>query len=653
MKNKIKRIQELVSVLNNYSYQYYVLDRPEVEDKIYDQLYEELLNLEKETNFILSSSPTQKVQGEVIDSFGEVKYTELMLSADKSKDIEDVIKFMNNQECILSWKLDGLTLVLRYDNGVFKQAITRGGGDFGEDVTHTVKTFTNIPLTIDYKGYLEIRGEGLVLLNEFERINTELIANNEEPYSNARSLAAGSVRQLDANITKNRNLIFIAFGIVKCDINISTKVKQLDYLYDLGFDVVEHDLTDKTDIESQIEYFKNKLSELPFLTDGLIIEFDNIEYGKAQGFTGHHTKNMYALKWNDDSYETTFREVERNTTRTGIVSLTAIYDKINIDGTKPTRASLHNYDIFEKFQFGVGDIITVYKANGVIPQIEDNLTRSNTYKIEMKCPACGAEIEIKTPKIARFLYCTNDNCPAKMIDKFSHFVSKKGFNIEGLSEKTIEKFINKKFIKEFADIFKLEQYKNQIVQMDGFGQRSYQKLINAIEKSKNIELHKFIFALGIPQIGEGGSKNISKHFNNDINKIMNTSYIQLMQVKDFGDVTAGNVYEYFNYPGNKNKQMVKELLNYVKIENKEETKMVNTNSIFNGKKAYATGTFSNFKKEEIKSLLESFGCEFGSGYAKSLDFLIEGSVKSSSKVVKAKKDGIRVITESEFLQLIK
>ena len=651
MKEVINRIQELVSILNNYSYQYYILDKPEVEDKIYDQLYEELLNLEKESNFILSSSPTQKVQGEVIDFFGEIKHTELMLSADKSKDIEDVIKFMNNQKCILSWKLDGLTLVLRYDNGVFKQAITRGGGDSGEDVTHTVKTFTNIPLTINYKGYLEIRGEGLVLLNEFERINSELIANNEEPYSNARSLAAGSVRQLNANITKNRNLIFIAFGVVKCNISISTKVKQFDFLYDLGFDVVEHDLTNSIDIGNQIEYFKSKLLKLPFLTDGLIIEFNDIKYGKEQGFTGHHTKNMYALKWNDDSYETTFREVERNTTRTGIVSLTAIYDKINIDGTKTTRASLHNYDIFEKFQFGVGDKITVYKANGVIPQIENNLTRSNTYKIEMRCPACGAEIEIRTPKIARFLYCTNDNCPAKMIDKFTHFVSKKGFNIEGLSEKTIEKFINKKFIKEFSDIFKLDKYKNQIIQMDGFGQKSYQNLIKAIEKSKNIELHKFIFALGIPQIGEGGAKQLSKYFDNNMEKIMNTSYIGLMQVKDFGDVTAGNVYEYFNHPDNNNKKMVKELLNYVniKIKNKEENKV--SNSILEGKTVCITGKLSKSRDEYI-TILESCGAKFINSVSKKTNFLLIGENVGSVKTNKAKECGTQIITENEFMQMV-
>jgi DNA ligase (NAD+) len=650
--NKIERIQELVSILNQHSHKYYVLDRPEITDKEYDRLYDELLNLEKETNYILSSSPTQKVQGEVIDYLQEVKHTEEMLSADKSKDINDVIKFMGNQECLISWKLDGLTLVLKYNNGKFQQAITRGGGTEGEDVSHTVRTFTNIPLTIDYSGYLETRGEGLVLLNEFERINSELIANNEEPYASARNLAAGSTRQLDATITKSRNLKFIAFGIVKCDNYIWYKSLQFEFLKSLGFEVVHYEIIDNETVGDWINLiFKPAISNLPYLTDGLIIEFDDIEYGKAQGVTGHHSKNLFAYKWNDDIYETKFRGVELNTTRTGMVSITGIFDEVNIDGVKVSRATLHNYNIFESLQLGMGDVITVYRANGVIPQIEDNLTRSGNYKIDMHCPSCGAEIEIRTQKTARFLYCIGENCQSKLLNKFTHFVSKKGFDIEGLSQQTLEKFINKGFLKEFADIFELEKYKNQIVKMEGFGQKSYKNLIDAIDNSKIIELHKFIFALGIPQIGEGGAKQLCKHFDNDIKKIMKAQYIQLIQVKDFGDVTAGSVYDYFNLPYNHNRKMVNDLLEYVNIK-KEEKKVGTTNNIFSGKKIYATGTFQNWKKDEIKSLLESFGAEFASGYAKSLDFLIEGSLKSSSKVDKAKKDGIKVLTENDFLSMI-
>jgi DNA ligase (NAD+) len=645
--NKIERIQELVSTLNQHSYKYYTLDKPEISEREYDHLYDELLNLEKETNYILSSSPTQKVQGEVINFLQEVKHTEVMLSADKSKDINDIIKFINNQECVISWKLDGLTLVLKYNNGKFQQAITRGGGTEGEDVSHTVKTFTNIPLTIDYKEYLEIRGEGLVLLNEFERINSELIANNEEPYASARNLAAGSTRQLDATITKNRNLIFIAFGIVKCDLYLPTKVIQFDFLYNLGFDVVEHDLTDKTDIESQIEYFKSKLSKVPYLTDGLIIEFNDIEYGKAQGFTGHHSKNLFAFKWNDDIYETKFKGVELNTTRTGMTSITGMFDEVNMDGAKVSRATLHNYDIFESLQLGIDDIITVYRANGVIPQIEDNLTRSNTYEIDMHCPSCGAKIEIRTQKTARFLYCTNNSCQAKLIDKFTHFVSRKGLNIEGLSEQTIEKFINKGFLKEFADIFKLEQYKNQIVKMEGFGQKSYKNLIEAINKVKDIELHKFIFALGIPQIGEGGAKQLCKHFDNNASDILNASINEFYEVKDFGEVTANSINDYLN--NIKNRKNIAELLKYINIKKEENNKMGNNN--LSGKVFVITGTLSK-PRDDYKKLIESYGATVTGSVSKKTNYLLAGANVGASKTNKARECGTQVISEMEFNQMI-
>jgi len=392
--DKIQRIKQLTEELNGHCYSYYVLDKPTITDKKYDQLYEELQSLENETNYILSSSPTQKVQGEVLPFLQKVKHTEPMLSAEKSKDINDAIKFMGSQECILSWKLDGLTLVLRYNNGMFQQAVTRGGGEEGEDVTHTVRTFTNVPLTIDYKGYLEIRGEGLVLFKDFERINAELIAKGEEPYSSVRNLAAGSTRQLNANITKDRNLIFIAFGIVKCDETHKYKMEQFDFLKYLGFDVVEHTLIIKNELEVTVNLFKDRIKLLPYLTDGLIVEFNDIAYGKAQGVTGHHSKSLYAIKYNDDNYESNFRGVELNTTRTGMVSITGLFDEVDCNGSKVSRASLHNYDIFEEMQFGIGDIISVYLANSVIPQIEDNLTRSNTYKIEMKCPSCSGDMLI-------------------------------------------------------------------------------------------------------------------------------------------------------------------------------------------------------------------------------------------------------------------
>lgn len=649
--DQIKRIQELVQLCNYHSNLYYNKDKPEISDKEYDKLYSELESLEQSTNYILSSSPTQKVQGEVLPFLKKVKHSEPMLSAEKSKDINDVLKFMGNQDCVLSWKLDGLTLVLKYDNGKLQQAITRGGGDEGEDVTHTVKTFANIPLAIDFKGCLELRGEGLVPFNEFERINAELFAKGEETYSSPRNLAAGSVRQLDANITKNRNLIFIAFGIIKCDKKFVRKDYQFDFLQGLGFSVVEGMLTNKSEVVRQVEWFKNKIQYLDYLTDGLIIEYNNIAYGKAQGFTGHHTKNIFALKWQDDSSESIFEGVELNTTRTGMCSITGLFKEVDIDGVKVTRASLHNYDIFESLQLGIGDTITVYRANAVIPQIEENLTRLGTYKIDMHCPSCGNDLTIKQPKEARFLFCENENCPSKLVNKFVHYCSKNALNIDGFSEAGIELFINKGWLNTFDDLYNLEQYKSDITQLEGWGIKSYNNLIKVIDKSKSIELHKLLYGIGIPQIGVNGSKQLCKYFKNDITKIINANINELLQVEDFGEITASNVYSYFRNPDNI--EMVNRLLEHITILQENKKEIANTENILSGKKIYCTGSFASYKKNELQKIIEDLGGEFGSGYAKSLDYLVVGSLKGSTKTDKALKDGVPILTEEQFLEMIK
>lgn len=653
MMNKIPRIKELINQLKEACKGYYLLDAPIMTDKEYDKLYDELMHLENETKFILSSSPTQKVQGEVLSSLKKIQHTETMLSADKSKDINDIIKFMGDQECVLSWKLDGLTLVLRYNHGKLQQAITRGGGDEGEDVTHTVKTFSNIPLTIDYKGYLEIRGEGLVSFKDFKIINEELIIQGKDTYESPRNLAAGSVRQLNANITKSRNLIFFAFGIVKCDEWFMHKMNQFMFLKSLGFDVVEHVLVTKNEIDSFVRIFESKLEILPYLTDGLIIEYNDIVYGKVQGSTGHHSKALYAMKWDDDSYETTFRNIELNTTRTGMVSLTAIYDEVDLDGAKNTRASVHNYDIFEEFQFGVGDTLTVYRANGVIPQVEENLTRSGTYKINMECPSCGSKIVIKKPKEARFLFCENSRCPSKLVNKFVHFCSRNAMNIDGLSEAGIELFIDKGFLETFDDLYNLERYKDQIIRLEGWGIKSYNKLIEAINNSKRVKVSNFIYALGIPNIGVNGSKILAKHFNNDWFEFEGALCydFDFTQLQDFGEITNRSLYDWYS---NEDERKMWIRLTYILDFIKEEKKEVSSvsDNPFKGCKVYCTGTFASHKKEELKSILEGFGAEFTSGYAKSLDYLIVGSIKGSSKEDKAKKDGVKILTEGEFIKMI-
>lgn len=649
--DKIKRIQELVQLCNYHSNLYYNKDKPEISDKEYDQLYSELEALEHNTNYILSSSPTQKVQGKVIDSLQKVKHTEPMLSAEKSKDINDVIRFMGNQDCVLSWKLDGLTLVLKYDNGKFQQAITRGGGDYGEDVTHTVKTFINLPLIIPYDGYLEIRGEGLVTFRDFERINDELISKGEETYKSPRNLAAGSVRNLDSKIAKNRNMIFLAFGIIRCDKNLTQKDLQFAFLQELGFGVVEGMMTNKNDIAEQVKWFKNKVQYLDYLTDGLIIEYNDIVYGKAQGVTGHHSKSLYALKWQDDSNETVFKGVELNTTRTGIASITGLFKEVDIDGVKVARASLHNYDIFESLQLGIGDIVTVYRANAVIPQIEDNLTRSGTYKIDMHCPSCGSDLVIRQPKEARFLFCENENCPSKLINKFVHYCSKNALNIDGFSEAGIELFIAKGWLETFDDLYNLEQYKSEIIRLEGWGIRSYNKLIEAIDKSKNTELYRLLYGIGIPQIGLNGSKQLCKYFKNDVTKIMNANINELLQVEDFGEITARNVYSYFRNLDNI--EMMNRLLGYLNVKT-EEKKANSTLKDLTGLTFVVTGSVTTFKnRDEVGELITSLGGKLAGSVSKNTSYLLNNDVTSTSgKNQKAKELNVPIISEADFNLMI-
>ena len=651
--DKIKKIQALVKELNRHCYSYYVLDKPTISDKQYDKLYDELQSLENQTNYIRSSSPTQKVQGEVLPFLQKVKHTEPMLSAEKSKDINDVIKFMKNQDCVLSWKLDGLTLVLRYNEGKFQQAVTRGGGEEGEDVTHTVRTFTNVPLTIDYKGYLEIRGEGLVTFQDFAIINANLIAKGEETYYSPRNLAAGSTRQLNANITKERNLIFIAFGIVKCDETHKYKMEQFDFLKYLGFDVVEHTLIIKNELEVTVNLFKDRIKLLPYLTDGLIVEFNDIVYGKAQGFTGHHGKNNFAIKHNDDIFESIFKGVELNTTRTGMVSITGIFNEVDCNGSKVSRASLHNYDIFEEMQFGIGDTISIYLANSVIPQIEDNLTRSNTYKIEMKCPSCGEDIVIKTPKEARFLFCENKDCPSKLVNKFVHFCSKDAMNIEGLSEAGIELFISKGFLKTFDDLYSLDKYKNQIIKLEGWGLKSYNKLINAIEKSRKVKMQNFLYGLGIPNIGKGSSKIIAKYFNNDWfafeTALLDRFDFSVLQ--DFGEITNQSLHNWYN-DSNERKMWIK--LSYMMEFIKEEKKLEPNLKSLEGLTFVVTGSVETFKnRKELEELITSLQGKLSGSVNKNTRYLLNNDITSnSSKNLKARQLGVEIISEAQFNEMI-
>lgn len=650
--NKINRIKELISILIPACTAYYKLDKPIMSDKQYDDLYLELETLEYETGYIQSNSVTQKVQGEVLDSLVKVKHTELMLSAEKSKNINDAIKFMNSQSCVLSWKLDGLTIVAKYNNGEFYQALTRGGGDYGEDVSHSFRQFANIPLKIDYEGYLEIRGEAMIKFSDFNRINDELIANGEEPYASPRNLAAGTVRQLDSNVTKSRNPIFIAFGIVKCDESFEYKDEQFMFLLNLGFQVVESVLVNKTTLPILVDVFKSKIEQLEYLTDGLIVEYRNIAYGKAQGETGHHSKALWAIKWEDDTYPSIFEGVDLNTTRTGIVSITGMYTEVNIDGVRLTRASLHNYDIFEELQLGVGDSIQVYRCNSVIPQIYDNETRSGTYKINMTCPSCGEEIFIKQPKTARFLFCVNPHCPAQLVDKISHAVGNDALNIIGLSSATIEKFIECGFIKEIADIYKLEQHKDQIVKMDGMGNRSYEKLIKSVNISRDTEMYRVIYAMGIKNIGRSASKAIAKHFDYNMDRFIKAmqSFYDFTVIEDFGGTTSESLHNWF---AKGNMFDMSNLLAEISIK-KPEIKKDNSLKDLSGLTFVVTGNVHSFKnRKELEELITSLSGKLSGSVSKSTSFLLNNDITSiSGKNQKANELNVKIISEDQFNTMI-
>ena len=649
--NKIDEIKSLISELTLASIAYHRDDNPIMSDKEYDEKYNKLESLEKETAIIFANSPTQKVQGMILESLQKITHTQSMLSADKTKSTNDIIKFGKGKELISSWKEDGLTLVLRFKNGNFNMAITRGDGEEGEIVTESAKTIVNLPLTIPYLDELELRGECVMTWEDFNIIKDSLFAEGKE-CGHPRNVAGGALRQLDISKVRERTLYFKAFDITKCTKQFKTKKEQFEFLTSLGFETVEYQLVTTPE---EIQDVVNNVfipEQYKFPVDGIIFEFNDIEYGKSLGQTAKFPLSIMAFKWKDDTTQTTFRGIEFNPTRTGLVSMTALYDEVRVENTRISRATIPNVDYFEKYQFGLGDSITVYKANKIIPQVYENLTMSNTYKILENCPCCNAKLEIKKPKDSKFLYCPNKECPVKLVKKFTHFTSKIGFNIDGLSESTLEKFIDKGWIKTFSDIFHLEDYKTEIITMEGFGKKSYDNLIKAIEDSKNIKLSNFITALGIPNVGKTASKTISEYFNGNWNDFEN-AYIDnfdFTKLDDIGQIINDSLYKYLS----KGEMGWFDLIDEVTfIKPNKPVEVIVTDNLLNGKKVYATGTFANFKKTELQTIIEGLGATFSSGYAKSLDYLIVGSLKGSGKEDKARADGVKIMSEEEFCNLIK
>lgn len=655
--DKIERLKELTELLHKASYAYYALDNPIMDDKQYDDLYDKLIQLEYITGVTLAGSPTQHVQGYVIDSLQKVKHSKPMLSANKTKDIKEIKKFIGDRLCVMSWKEDGLTIVLRYVNGKFVQAITRGSGDLGEDVTHTMRMCKNIPITLPYKVDIEVRGECVISWNEFKRINSEL----ENPYKHPRNLAAGSVRQLDSNILKDRELTFKAFELVQDGLyNESKKNSFLQeqimdindsfvYLKECGFDVVEHEYVNKDNVEEVIKKYIPDNYDYP--VDGLIFEYDDYLYGKALGETSHHPLNMMALKWADDLYETILTDIEWNTSKSGLVNPVAIFKPVDLDGAITTRATLHNISYIEDLELGIGDTIQIYRSNMVIPKVHDNLTRSNTWKLPNKCPCCGGKVEIHNENGSKTLHCLNPNCKAKLLGKLTHFVSKHAANIDGLSEQTLQKFIDLGWVNSFKDIYHLSEYKETMYRLDGFGKKSIDKLLGNIEKSRNISLENFLYSLSIPLIGRSASKDISKACNYDISQFQTAIEFEtddiFMNIDGFGEEMNKSLHEWWSKYKYDFCELVKEFVF-------EGNNNINSDLKLSDKVFVITGSLCRYlNRNELTNAIESMGGKVSGSVSSKTNFLICNDVSStSSKIQKARKLDIPIITEEDFIDMI-
>ena len=647
MDKKLNRMKELIEILNNASRLYYQYSTPIMTDFEYDKLYDELEKLEKETNTILSNSPTQNVEPEAIDSLVKVEHPAPMLSLSKTKSISELASFLGNQEGLLSWKLDGLTIVLTYKDGKLSSGVTRGNGIIGEVITENVKKFKNIPLTIPYKGTLVVRGEAVIKYSDFNKMNEELDDDSSQ-YKNPRNLCSGSVRQLDSKVTAKRNVNCIIFALIESEKKFKLKSEEFEWLKSLGFDVVEYHKVTSNNLEEQVLYFKNKINEYDIPSDGLVLLYNDIEYGKQLGTTAKYPKNAIAFKWQDETAETKLIDVDWLVSRTGLINPVAVFEPVELEGTIVSRASLHNVSILQGLSLGIGDTILVYKANMIIPQIADNLTQSNSLTIPNKCPVCNHEARIISSNDVKYLYCMNDFCPAKLVKRLSQFTSRNAMNIEGLSDAIINKLADEGLIKTYADIYNLKRYKNDIISFEGFGEKSYDNLINSIEKSRNVKLANFIFALGIPDIGLSRAKSICKNYSNDINKIRNLTFEELSKIDGIGEIIAKGWIDTFN-----NDDFIKELELLLKEVNFTDTSIDN-NQPLKDLTFVITGSVNNFtNRDELVEYIESYGGKVVKAISNNVNYLINNDITSTStKNTKAKELGIKIISENDLMSMI-
>lgn len=645
---RTERIKELVELLNRASKAYYAEDVEIMSNYEYDKLYDELAELEKETGIVLSNSPTLQVGYEAVDDLPKERHERPMLSLGKTKSREELQEWLGEQKALLSWKLDGLTIVLTYSGGKLVKAVTRGNGEVGEVVTNNAKVFKNIPVSISYMGELALRGEAVITYSDFQKIN-EKIEDADAKYKNPRNLCSGSVRQLNNEVTAGRNVKFFAFSLVKAEgVDFhNSREEQFLFLQKLGFETVEYQMVDSGSVVAAVDGFEQKIEEYDVPSDGLVLVYDDIAYGQSLGTTAKFPRDSIAFKWADEVRETTLTEIEWSPSRTGLINPIAVFEPVELEGTTVSRASVHNINILKGLKLGIGDRITVYKANMIIPQIAENLTGSDTIRIPEVCPVCGGRTKVSQINDVQSLYCTNEECEAKRIKSFTLFVSRNAMNIDGLSEATLEKFIAKGYIHEFADIFHLEPYREEIVEMEGFGEKSYQNLINSIEKARKTTLPRLVFSLGIANIGLANAKMICGHYHNNVDEMLAADVEDLSAIDGVGEVIATGFYEYFQKKENKNRW--ENLLKEVEIEKEEPDEGSQT---LTGMAFVITGSLHSYaSRNELKEAIEKKGGKVtGSVTSKTICLINNDNTSSSSKNKKAKELQIPILTEEEFIE---
>lgn len=644
----VNQMKELVKKLNEAAKAYYQEDREIMSNREYDALYDQLEQMEAETGIVLADSPTVNVGYEAVDALPKETHESPMLSLDKTKERETLRAFIGTNPTLLSWKMDGLTIVLTYENGELQKAVTRGNGIVGEVITNNARTFKNIPLKIAYQGRLVLRGEAIITYSDFERIN-ETIEDVDAKYKNPRNLCSGSVRQLNNQITAERNVRFYAFALVSAqDVDMhNSRAYQMEWLKSQGFEVVEYRMVTGESLDEAMDYFSHAIENNDFPSDGLVALYDDIAYGDSLGSTAKFPRNAFAFKWADEIRETTLREIEWSPSRTGLINPIAVFDPVELEGTTVSRASVHNVSIVKELQLGIGDTIQVYKANMIIPQIAENLTRSSNLEIPHICPVCGEEARVIQENEVESLYCMNPDCVAKKIKAFTLFVSRDAMNIDGLSEATLEKFIAKGFIHDFGDIFEIAKHREEIVTMEGFGEKSYDNLIASIDKAKETTLAKVIYSLGISNIGLSNARVICRHFDDDLDKIRTAEEEEISAIDGIGPVIAKSLTKYFKDPENNRK--LDHLLGYLHI-NKEE---VSENQTLAGMNFVITGSLEHFSNRgEAKKLIESLDGKVTGTVTGKTNYLINNDTTSnSSKNKKARELGIPILSEEDFIKM--